>query len=153
MTEGVEESSSRGVETKRRNQFRFEKLTVWQSSRRLVSELYAVSKSFPKDELFGLTGQLRRAGISVSANIAEGSGRNSDPDFAHFLELAYGSAMEVASLLYLATDAGYISLDTRDALLDLTSDITAQLYALNQSLSVQRSKTPFPRRADSRSSG
>ena len=126
--------------------FRFEKLTVWQSSRRLAGEIYTVTKSFPKDELFGLTGQLRRAAVSVSANIAEGSGRNSDPDFAHFLELSYGSAMEVASLLFIAADVGYITLESRDTLLGLTSEVTAQLHALNQTLSVPRSKTPFPRR-------
>jgi four helix bundle protein len=142
----IEESKSREVEMPGKSQFRFEKLTVWQSSRRLAGEIYAVTKCFPKDELFGLTGQLRRAAVSVSANIAEGSGRNSDPDFAHFLEIAYGSAMELASLLYLAADAGYLALQTRDTLLGLTSEVTAQLFALNQSLSVQRSKTPFPRR-------
>jgi four helix bundle protein len=124
-------------------QFRFEKLTVWQSARRLSGEVYAVTKSFPRDELFGLTSQLRRAVVSVSANIAEGSGRNSDADFAHFLEMAYGSAMEVASLLYLAADAGHLTLESRDTLLGLTSEVTAQL---NRSLSVEWSKTPFLRR-------
>ena len=127
-------------------QFRFEKLTVWQSSRRLVGEVYVETKRFPKDELFGLTGQLRRAAVSVSANIAEGSGRNSDPDFAHFLELAYGSAMEVAALLYAASDVDYLPVPTRDTLLHRAAEITAQLTALNRSLDVQRSKTPFPRR-------
>ena len=131
------------------SQFRFEKLNVWQSSRRLAGEIYAVTKGFPKEELFGLTSQLRRAAVSVSANIAEGSGRNSDIDFAHFLELAYGSAMEVASLLFLASDAGHLTLTTRGTLLGLTSEITAQLNALNQSLTVPRSKTPFPRRPPS----
>ncbi len=132
-----------------KKQFRFEKLTVWQSARRLAGEVYSLTKAFPKDELFGLTGQLRRAAVSVSANIAEGSGRNSDADFAHFLEIAYGSAMEVASLLYIATDAGLLTLETRDSLLGQTSEVTAQLSALNQSLAVPRSKTPFPRRASS----
>ena len=118
-------------------------------ARRLAGEIYSVTKSFPKDELFGLTGQLRRAAVSITANIAEGSGRNSDVDFAHFLELAYGSAMEVASLLFVATDAGHVNLATRDTLLGLTTEVTAQLNALNQSLAVPRSKTPFPRRASS----
>src|SRR5215207_3430172 len=98
MSARVEEPRSRGGEMPNNRQFRFEKLTVWQSSRRLAGEIYSVTKAFPKDELFGLTSQIRRAAVSVTANIAEGSGRNSDVDFAHFLELAYGSAMEVASL-------------------------------------------------------
>jgi four helix bundle protein len=131
-----------------KNQFRFEKLTVWQSRRRLVAEVYVETKKFPKDELFGLTGQLRRAAVSVSANIAEGSGRNSDPDFAHFLEIAHGSAMEVAALLYAASDVDYLPTPNRDTLLNRTAEVTAQLSALNRSLDVQRSKTPFPRRAN-----
>jgi four helix bundle protein len=126
--------------------FRFEKLTVWQSSPRLCGEIYSVTKGFPHDELFGLTGQLRRAAVSIASNIAEGSGRNSDADFAHFLEMAYGSAMEVSSLLFIAADAGRLDLSTRDALLGLVSEVTAQLAAPNQSLSVSRSKTPFPRK-------
>ena len=130
-----------------KTQFRFERLSVWQSSRRLTTEIYAVTKGFPKDELFGLTSQLRRAVVSITSNIAEGSGRNSDVDFAHFLELAYGSAMEVASLLFVAADAGHLTLILRDTLLGLTTEVTAQLNALNHSLAVPRSKTPFSRPA------
>lgn len=139
----VEEPS---VEEPIRAAFCFERLTVWQSARRLAGEVYSVTKTFPRDEAFGLTNQLRRAVVSVSSNIAEGSGRNSDADFAHYLEIAYGSAMEVASLLFVASDAGLLPSSERDALLDLTSEITAQLAALNRSLTVSRSKTPFSRR-------
>jgi hypothetical protein len=64
--------------------FRFEKIDAWQLARTFNKAVYAASKSFPKDEAFALTAQLRRASISVSSNIAEGSGRNSDADFAHF---------------------------------------------------------------------
>ncbi|GAB5559495.1 MAG: four helix bundle protein [Synoicihabitans sp.] len=127
-------------------QFRFQKLSVWQNARALSGEIYAVTKTFPRDEQFGLTSQLRRAAVSISTNIAEGSGRNSDPDFAHFLEIAYGSTMEVASLLFLATDANLIDLATRDRLLALSSEVSAQLAALNRSLNVSKSKTPFSRR-------
>lgn len=129
-------------------QFRFEKLTVWQSARRLSGEIYTVTQDFPKEELFGLTSQPRRAAVSISANIAEGSGRNSDADFAHFLEMAYGSAMELAALLHVATDSGRLTMVTRDALLGLVGEVSAQLTALNRSLHVNRSKTPFPRRKD-----
>jgi len=145
MSAQVEEPKRPEAEMPERIHFRFEKLTVWQSSRRLCGEVYAVTKSFPQEERVGLTDQLRRAAVSISANIAEGSGRNSDADFAHFLEMAYGSAMEVASLLFIAADAGRIDLATRDTLLGLTSEISAQLTSLNRSLAVTRSKTPFPR--------
>jgi four helix bundle protein len=133
------------VEEPLRFPFRFERLTVWQAARRLSGEVYSATKTFPRDEAFGLTTQLRRAVVSISSNIAEGSGRNSDADFAQFLEIAYGSAMEVASLVYVAGDAGHLSIATRDSLLGLTSEVTAQVAALNKSLVVSRTKTPFQR--------
>lgn len=130
----------------RKAPFRFEKLKVWHASRALAKEVYVATRQFPKDELFGLTSQLRRAASSISSNIAEGSGRNSDPDYAHFLEIAYGSTMEVASQLFLATDVGHISEPERERLLDATVEISAQLNALHASLDVPRSaKTPFRR--------
>lgn len=147
MSQAVEKPRSQKDAMPLNPQFRFERLSVWQSSRRLTGEIYAVTKTFPKEELFGLTGQLRRAAVSITANIAEGSGRNSDADFAHFLEIAYGSAMEVASLLFVAADAGALTLAVRDTLLGLTTEVTAQLNALNHSLAVPRSKTPFSRPA------
>ncbi|HEY4300272.1 MAG TPA: four helix bundle protein [Candidatus Didemnitutus sp.] len=127
-------------------QFRFQKLTVWQSARRLNGETYAATRGFPRDELFGLTGQIRRASVSIAANIAEGSGRNSDADFAHYLEMAYGSAMELAALFYLAGDAGRLEESTRNALLSLLAEVTAQITPLHRSLRVEKSKTPFSRR-------
>ncbi|MBS0663926.1 MAG: four helix bundle protein [Verrucomicrobia bacterium] len=136
---------SRAVEHSAKPRFRFEKLTVWQSGRRLSSEVYSKTQDFPNDERFGLTGQLRRAAVSVAANIAEGSGRNSDADFAHFLEMAYGSAMEVAALLYVASDTVRLDSSVRDNLLDMTAEVTAQLTALNRSLKVAHTKTPFSR--------
>jgi len=132
-----------------RGHFRFEKLTVWQSARRLCVDVYSATQTFPKDELFGLTGQLRRAAVSIAANIAEGSGRNSDPDFAHFLEMAYGSAMELAALLHVAADTRRLDGSARDRLLSLTGEVTAQLNALNHSLCVERTKTPFARKPQS----
>jgi four helix bundle protein len=128
----------------RRAQFRFEKLKVWHAARAFAREVYGATRSFPKDELFGLTSQLRRASTSISSNIAEGSGRNSDADYAHFLEIAYGSAMETASLLFIAGDVGHLTETERDRLLDLVAEISPQINALHASLDVPRSaKTPF----------
>ena len=73
-----------------RTRFRFERLEVWQEARRINRAIYQLTKKFPREEMFAITSQIRRASISVSSNIAEGSGRNSDKDFAHFLEQAYG---------------------------------------------------------------
>ena len=93
-----------------------------------------------------MTSQLRRAAVSVAANIAEGAGRNSDRDFAHFLEQAYGSLMEVVSILYLAADEGYLPKIELDPLLDELEKLARRIAALNRSLEVKNSKTPFARR-------
>jgi four helix bundle protein len=128
-----------------RQRFRFEKLTVWQEARKLKQKIYRATKSFPREEMFALTSQVRRAAISVSSNIAEGSGRNSDRDFAHFLEQAYGSLMETASLLFLAFDEMYLNESEVDGLLESADQLAGKLTALNRSLAVNKSKTPFPR--------
>jgi four helix bundle protein len=126
--------------------FRFEKLNVWHDARAVNRLIYQVTKTFPKHEVFAMTSQLRRAAVSISANIAEGSGRNSDRDFAHFLEQAYGSLMEVVSILYLAADESYLSEIELDPLLDDLEKLAKRIAALNRSLEVKTSKTPFTRR-------
>ena len=92
-----------------------------------------------------MTSQIRRASVSVPSNISEGSGRNSDKDFAHFLEQAYGSLMEVASLFYLALDESYVSEKDVDLLFDDIEKLAAGIAALNRSLAVKQSKTRFQR--------
>jgi four helix bundle protein len=86
----------------------FRKLDVWQHSYKLTISIYKQTKTFPKDELFGLTSQMRRAAVSVIANIAEGCGRKSDVDFARFLHMAFGSASELECHLLLSRDLGYL---------------------------------------------
>ncbi|MFN0293165.1 four helix bundle protein [Pedobacter helvus] len=75
--------------------YTFEKLEVWQLSRSFVKELYEITKSFPKDEQYGLTSQIRRAAVSISSNIAEVSSRLTTKDKAHFTMIAFSSTMEV----------------------------------------------------------
>jgi four helix bundle protein len=77
--------------------FRFEELDVWQKAVEHAGRVYEITRGFPDDERYGLTSQMRRSAVSVSSNIAEGSGRTSDTDFARFLEIAYGSLMENVS--------------------------------------------------------
>ena len=96
-----------------------------------------------------MTSQIRRASISVSSNIAEGSGRNSDKDFAHFLEQSYGSLMEVASVFYLGLDEGYVTETELDPLFDEIEKLAKRIASLNRSLAVERTKTPFARRQHS----
>ena len=89
--------------------FSFEKLEVWHDCRSLVKEVYQLSDQFPKDELFGLVSQIRRAVISVPSNIAEGSSRKTDKEQARFYQIAYSSLMEVLNQLILAVDLGFIT--------------------------------------------
>jgi len=91
--------------------FGFEKLEVWQKARTLAGTVYKVAKAFPRDELFGLTSQIRRAGVSVALNIAEGASRSSGKDQARFFEMAFGSLNEVSTLLYIALDQELITQD------------------------------------------
>ncbi len=82
--------------------FRFEKLDAWQLAIEFSDDVYRVTRDFPSDERFGLTNQVRRAAVSIAANIAEGSGRSTDKDFCRFIEIAYGSLMEAVSHLTIA---------------------------------------------------
>ncbi len=129
--------------------FRFEKLEVWQEARKINQVIYRLTKKFPRSEMFAMTSQVRRASISVSSNIAEGSGRNSDKDFAHFLEQSYASLMEVAAVFFLGLDAGYVTEADLDPLFDEMERLAKRIASLNRSLKVEASKTPFPRRARS----
>lgn len=91
--------------------FNFEKLDVWHRAVELASVVYDVTNRFPADERFGLTSQMRRAVVSVSSNIAEGSSRSSRADFARFVELAVGSLYELLSQAYVARKQGFLSED------------------------------------------
>ena len=90
-------------------QFQFEKLRAWQEARQLVGDVYRLLDKFPQREQFALCDQLRRAVISVPSNIAEGTGRMSVKEQIHFLEIAFGSLMEVYCQLQIAVDLGYIT--------------------------------------------
>lgn len=87
---------------------RFTNLKVWQRARELTKSIYELTRSFPADKRFGLTSQLRRAIVSVTANIAEGSKRRRNADFARFLNIAEASLAEVECLLILAQDLNYL---------------------------------------------
>lgn len=93
-------------------EFNFRKLICYQKGRALVTEIYKVVRTFPSEEKYALGDQLRRAVVSVTSNIAEGSGRQSFKDQAHFVELSYGSLMEVMSQLDVALDLGFINSNT-----------------------------------------
>jgi four helix bundle protein len=94
----------------------FRNLKVWQKAHAVVFDIYRCTADFPKHELYGVVSQLRRAAISVPNNIAEGSGRGSDPEFARFLLIANGSLSEVHYLLILSQDLQMMTQDNYDRL-------------------------------------
>jgi four helix bundle protein len=89
--------------------YSFEKLEVWQTARDLKKSIYEITLQFPREELFGLTVQIRKSAGSITANLAEGSGRASDKDRAHFTNISYSSALETIDHLITAFDLKYVS--------------------------------------------
>ncbi|MEK7580783.1 MAG: four helix bundle protein [Patescibacteria group bacterium] len=115
--------------------FRFEKLDVWIDARQFVSLIYKVTEDFPAKERFGLIDQIRRAAVSIALNIAEGSTKNSDPDFRRFLRMSQGSVNEVVTALYIALDQKFIKEGKFDELYEFTLRLNARLNALIKSIS------------------
>lgn len=115
--------------------FRFEKFDVWQDSRKFVSHIYQITKNFPSEEKFGLIDQLRRAAISMSLNIAEGSDRRSDIEFRRYLRMAAASGAEVISALYIALDLHYLNQKEFDLLYTECSVVVAKLGSFINKLS------------------
>ena len=116
-----------------RKQFPFEKLEVWQDARKMVTAVYDITRAFPREERFGLTSQLTRSAVSVANNLAEGCGRASLKDQAHFSAQSYGSLMETASDMIIATDLKFVSADASDPILDQAFDLSVRIHNLRES--------------------
>ncbi|MBT5020795.1 MAG: four helix bundle protein [Planctomicrobium sp.] len=114
--------------------FGFEKLDVWQVAIQYSGAIYDVTQNFPNDERFGLTNQLRRASVSVSSNIAEGSGRESNKDFTRFIHIAYGSLMETVSQLAIAIERQFLTADDHQRLYKFADRLAKMLSRLRSSL-------------------
>lgn len=112
----------------------YKKLTVWEKSYTFGVHVYTVTKTFPKEELYGLTSQLRRSAISIPSNIAEGSRRSTEKDFRSFLYIAYGSGAEMEVQIMFAKDLGYIPPEICTTLLSELSEIMRMLNSLIQKL-------------------
>ena len=108
--------------------FFYEELVVWQKAMELVRLVYQVTRRFPVDERFALTDQLRRAVVSIPSNIAEGNGRGSNKDYAHFLSIARGSLYETMTQLRIAKDLGY--LDDYSQFEDIAAEVGRMLGAM-----------------------
>lgn len=113
--------------------FSFEKLKVWQKSRKLAVQVYKLTKLFSEDERFGLVSQMRRSAVSISSNIEEGSGRHSSKDKARFTEIAFGSALELLNQCILSYDLEFIEKENYFIIRNEISEITAMLDGLRKS--------------------
>lgn len=115
--------------------YAFEKMAAWQTARQTIKQIYLKTKNFPKEELFGITSQIRRAGISISCNLAEGSGRTSEGQQVHFYQIAYTSALEVVSLLIVSNDLEILPDEDYGFLRNEMEKIT---WAINKLMPVNR---------------
>lgn len=109
-------------------------LDVWKKSIQLVKACYEATKSFPKEEMFGLTSQIRRSAVSVPANIAEGRHRNTAKEILNFLKIAYGSLAELETHLIIALELNYISEAQQNTVLTQTAEIGRMINGLRKAL-------------------
>ncbi|MBL7473752.1 four helix bundle protein [Robertkochia sediminum] len=110
--------------------FYFERLDVWQHSRKLIKLVYEVSDSFPDKEKYGLVSQVRRSSVSICANISEGFSRKTDKEKARFINMAYSSLWETISHLIISNDLGYLNNNNYEGLRKEAESIARQLSAL-----------------------
>lgn len=109
-------------------------LKIWQKAVELATEIYRLTADFPQEERYGLTSQIRRSVVSISSNIAEGAGRNSEKEFVQFLSISNGSAYELQTQLIISKNLGLI-VTSLDDILDQIDQIQKLNYALQQKLS------------------
>ncbi len=112
----------------------FKNLKIWQNSRLLVKEVFLSTRDFPVDEKFGLVSQILRSAYSIPSNIAEGSGRSTNKEFARFLDIALGSAFELETQLILASDIGYLSENKLQEIQTLLQEIQKMIYSFKMNL-------------------
>ena len=111
----------------------FKDLIAWKEGHKLAVTIYEITKAFPKEEIFGLTNQIRRAAVSVTSNIAEGFSRNSSKEKIQFYSIALGSLSEVQSQILIAKDIGYLAGERYDSISQLTITVSKLLNGLARS--------------------
>jgi four helix bundle protein len=114
--------------------FNFEKLDVWHKAIEFADLVYSLTRTFPADERFGLTNQMRRAAVSISSNIAEGTSRSSHSDYCRFVEIATGSVFETVSQATIAKRQGWLSEGDYRSLYDAAEEQSRMLSGLRRSL-------------------
>jgi four helix bundle protein len=116
----------------------FRKLNVWQKAHQLAVEVYSVTVSFPPDEIYGLTSQVRRASVSIPANIAEGCGRQGDAELSRFFQIAMGSASELEYHFLLARELGLLNEKDSASLNNQVGEVKRMITVLIQKLRADR---------------
>ncbi len=112
----------------------YRELRVWRKAIKLAVEVYRVTDTFPKQEQFGLSSQMRRAAVSISSNLAEGSRRSTGKDYHRFVTVAFGSASELESQVIIAAELGFLNISQRSQLFDSLIDVSKMLSGLERSL-------------------
>lgn len=116
---------------------KFRELIVWQRAMELARNIYSLTRSFPYTEQKGIISQLQRAAVSIAANIAEGAGRKTQKDFAHFLTQANGSAFEIETLLDISLSQNYLTQQEYDNIINQLEEIEKILYKMTNNLTSQ----------------
>src|ERR1035437_8140014 len=129
------------MELKNRKINSYRDLVVWQKSVALVTEIYAATSNFPREEMFGLISQLRRCAVSVPSNIAEGQGRATKGEFIQFLSHARGSLFELETQIVIAKELGYITLETEKRMTAEATEVARILNGLVTSLGISSHKS------------
>ena len=115
----------------------FKKLNVWEVAVDLATDVYSLTAKFPHEESFGLVSQMQRAAVSISSNIAEGAGRNSNKYFAQFLNYAYGSSCELETQIIIASKLTYINANESERILTNLNKIQKMIYKLINSITMK----------------
>lgn len=118
----------------------YRRLTVWQRSMEAATEVYTLVKKLPKEELFAMSSQMRRAAVSIPSNIAEGNGRPSAKDCLNFLGIAYGSKSELQTQLQICVNIGYLSETDIEKCMALLEEVERMLYSLMRTKSAEAEK-------------
>jgi len=128
----------KGTEAQRHRVRTYKDLIVWQKAMQLVTDVYLLTKSLPKDEVYGLTSQVRRCSISIPSNIAEGYGRKSTNDYSRFLQIAIGSLYELQTQLEICFNLNYLNNEGFDNINEQSREIERMLSSLTNKLNPKK---------------
>ena len=113
-------------------------LNVWKASIELVTEIYRLTKGFPKEETYGLTNQIRRASVSIPSNLAEGAARSSNKEFSYYISIAIGSIAEIETQLFISRNLGYLNESDFEKLDTKLTDIRKMATGLKKTIDAKR---------------